>query len=668
MNQKLSRLLRPSMRLYFLILVIFAIVTVFVSPIVAAAEGGVIVLLFIYSQIKMSRQRSELVDYIEEVTYSVESVHRDNMFNFPMPMVIFRLDNSEIIWSNDGFLRMTGDREHLFEQRLGDVVPEFTTKWLLEGKTLCPEVMAVGERKYQVFGNIVRSEPKNQKQQYLGNAYWIDVTDFSNIKDEFYASRPICTLIDIDNYDELIKNVTEKEKSTLLSDLDERISLWTEGTGGLLCKLDRDRYLFLHEERYLDAFEADKFSILDRVREVSSPTGISATVSIGIGRDSSSIHESYEFARLGIEMALSRGGDQAVTKNQYSFTFYGGRTNELESRTKVKSRVMANSLKAFISGSEDIYVMGHKQADLDSLGAAVGVCCIARALGVQARIIIDIDTQGTGPMMETLLAQPEYQGRFIAPQDAMLEMKSKSLLIVVDTNRPNQVESEEILASCNNVAVIDHHRRAADYIQNPVINFHEPYASSACELVAELLQYTVNQSDILRVEAEAVMAGIVMDTKNFTMRTGSRTFEAAAFLRQAGASTTEVKRMMQNDFAGTVERYNIVRQAKLYKTGIAIASSDVKADRIVAAQAADELVNISGIQASFVLFSTDGAVGISARSIGDLDVQIILERLGGGGNRSTAGAQIRGQTQYQVLANLTAAINQELAEQGYEKE
>lgn len=650
-------MLQPSMRLYFIILVIFAIISIPINMTVAIGEGIVIIVLFIYSQINMRRQSKHIREYFEELTYSVETVQKDNYVNFPLPMIIFTLDNNNIIWSNESFTNQCEDRDHLFERRLKDAVPNFSTKWLMEGKTQCPEMVLMGGRKYQVYGNIVLNQSENAEQRYLGNAYFVDVTDLSDIKEEYGKSRINCALIVIDNYDEFINNLTDREKSSLLTRIDERITEWTEDSGGLLMKMERDRYLFTFEERYLAKFIDEKFSLLSKARDIVNNRGIAATISIGIGKDSVSLRENYQFARLGIEMALSRGGDQAVIKNRYSFKFYGGRAIEQEKRTKVKSRVMANSLRTFIQGAQDVYIMGHRDADLDSLGAAVGICCIARKLGVKTRIVMNLDRKAAKQMLESLKEKGEYKDKFISPQQAVLEVTSKSFLIVVDTNRPDQVESETLLASCNNVAVIDHHRRAADYIENPVINFHEPYASSACELVTELLQYTVEPSDILRVEAESILAGIVMDTKNFTLRTGSRTFEAAAYLRQAGANTTEVKKRMQNNFSETVARYDIIRQARLYKNGIVIAVPEKKEDRIIAAQAADELLNISGVQASFVVYPSDGAILISARSIGDLNVQVILEELGGGGNMSTAGAQVKSTDQKQVVADLLAVID-----------
>ena len=657
MNRKISRLLQPGMRFYFVVIFLFAAGAALVDYRVSIALFAVILILFIYFRVTMRRQRKALLRYVEEVTYSVESVKKDNMLNFPLPMVIFRLDNEEILWSNQRFTDMTGDRETIFEQRVSDAVPGFDVHWLVEGKTECPELVTVNDRRYQVFGNIVRTEEENQPYRFLGNAYWMDVTAFAETEEIYWNTRPVCALIVLDNYEELLSNLTEKEKGAILAAIDDKITHWSGTSTGFLCKFDRNRYVHIFEDQHLDAYIQGRFSLLDSVREIVSSMGSTATISIGIGKDGGSFAENYEYAKLGAEMALSRGGDQAVVKNRYSFEFYGGKTTPQERRTKVKSRVTAGSLEKLMQGAGKVFIMGHVYADFDSLGAACAICCIARKLKKEAKIVLNLEHNAAGSMIERLRAVPEYEAAFITGADALVEADSTSLLVIVDTNRPDQVESKALLEATHNLVVIDHHRRAADYIQNATINFHEPYASSTAELATELLQYTVNQADILRVEAEALMAGLVMDTKNFTLRTGSRTFEAAAFLRRAGANTTEVKRLMQSDFAGTVARYDVVRQAALYRDGVVIAAPGQEINRVVGAQAADELLNISGVQAAFVLYPAGSDVIISARSIGDVNVQFILERLGGGGNRSTAGVQVRERSHTQVLQDLKTAID-----------
>ncbi len=660
-DSALLRFFRPSMRLYFSILVFFVILALVLQHWeLGAVELLTALLLLFYSRLSHSRQERQVLEYLGDSVRLQEDGNTDTILNMPLPLVVFNLKDGTVLWSNDEFLSITGERRHLFEITMADMVPDFSLKWLTEGHKEAPEPAAIGDRRFRVYGNMFSLENSAVSGNAWGITYFVDVTEYERISAEYAASRPVVSVIMLDNYDELIKNLTETAKASILAKIDRRISEWTASTGGYLCRYDRDRYIFIFEERHLRGFLDGHFSLLDSVRALQSPNGITATVSIGLGRGASNLEEAYQFAMLSIEMALSRGGDQAVIKSPLNFEFYGGRAVAVERRTKVKSRVMASALGELIGDASNILVMGHKFADLDSVGAAVGICCIARKLQKTARVVINKDTTVAKQMIERIQRLPEYGDVFIGEQEAVIMADSRTLLIVVDTNRPDQVESEDLLISCNKIAVIDHHRRAADYIANAALNFHEPYASSASELVTELLQYLVDTADIRKAEAEAVLAGIVLDTKNFTMRTGSRTFEAAAFLRRCSADTTEVKKVLQNDLPSTIARFSIVEKAVEYKPGIALAEAHTVQDRIIAAQAADELVNISGIETSFVIYRSEETVNISARSIGDVNVQVILEKLGGGGNRSGAGAQIRDMTEAEVSDKLKAAIDEYL--------
>ena len=660
-DSALLRFFRPSMRLYFSILVFFVILALVLQHWeLGAVELLTALLLLFYSRLSRSRQERQVLEYLGDSVRLQEDGNTDTILNMPLPLVVFNLKDGTVLWSNDEFLSITGERRHLFEITMADMVPDFSLKWLTEGHKEAPEPAAIGDRRFRVYGNMFSLENSAVSGNAWGITYFMDVTEYERISAEYAASRPVVSVIMLDNYDELIKNLTETAKASILAKIDRRISEWTASTGGYLCRYDRDRYIFIFEERHLQGFLDGHFSLLDSVRALQSPNGITATVSIGLGRGASNLEEAYQFAMLSIEMALSRGGDQAVIKSPLNFEFYGGRAVAVERRTKVKSRVMASALGELIGDASNILVMGHKFADLDSVGAAAGICCIARKLQKTARVVINKDTTVAKQMIERIQRLPEYGDVFIGEQEAVIMADSRTLLIVVDTNRPDQVESEDLLISCNKIAVIDHHRRAADYIANAALNFHEPYASSASELVTELLQYLVDTADIRKAEAEAVLAGIVLDTKNFTMRTGSRTFEAAAFLRRCSADTTEVKKVLQNDLPSTIARFSIVEKAVEYKPGIALAEAHTVQDRIIAAQAADELVNISGIETSFVIYRSEETVNISARSIGDVNVQVILEKLGGGGNRSGAGAQIRDMTEAEVSDKLKAAIDEYL--------
>ena len=658
MNRKISKLLQPSVQLYFVILILFALASALFSIPLAVLEAVVVLILGLYTRTSGHKRRREITKYIENITGNVDVATKDTMVNSPLPMVIFRPESDDIIWTNDRFLRLTGDREHLFDAKLSSVVPGFDTRWLLEGKNECPDHVSFCGRRFVVYGHLVRTGDKGGG--FLATTYWVDVTELCETRDKYLASRPVMAVLLLDNYEDLMKNLTENERSAIYSEINARLDAWVADTHGMLRRVERDRYYYIFEEQYLARFIEKKFDILDTIRQVSNPSGIAATFSIGVGKDGGSFQELMQFANLSIEMALSRGGDQAVVRNQFTFEFYGGRSKETEKRTKVKSRVMANALSALVADSSQVFIMGHKSPDNDCMGAAAGVCAIARKKGVPAHIIREAGSPPAKVLMDKLAHLEEYQDCFLSAQEALLLADNRSLVVVVDTNRPEQVQSLDLVQSCNRVAVIDHHRRAATYIEGAALNYHEPYASSASELVTELLQYIADPTDLTRAEAEALLAGIVLDTKNFTMRTGGRTFEAAAFLRRAGADTAEVKKLFQNDLEGTIAKYAIIQNAKLYREKIAIAVVDHTVGRIVAAQAADELLNIIGIDTSFVLYPDGERVIISARSMGDTNVQVILEKLGGGGNAAAAGGQIYGKSLSQVATELTQAIDQYL--------
>ena len=640
-NKKLSRLLEPNLKFYFAVMLLFAVAAIPVNWQLALAEGTLTVLLYFYFRQSNQKRRQGVLQYIDSVTGSVDTASKSTLINSPLPTLVFRPDTGEIIWSNESFLQLAGVREHLFEMRLSEAVPDFQVQWLLSGKQESPERVELNNHRFRVYGSLVRSRNRTGVQSLVATTYWVETTEADHLREVYEASRPVAAILMLDNYEDLMKACEDTQRSAVLAQIDEKLQIWANAGQGILLKTDRNHYLFLFEEQYFQHFVDEKFSILDTVRAIRVAENIHPTLSIGIGKDSPSIPELYKNAKLSLEMALSRGGDQAVVRNQVDFAFYGGRTKATEKRTKVKSRVMANAFRELIADAGEVYIMGHSFADMDAVGAAAGICCAARKRGKQARIVIDREHTAAETLIARLDALPEYSGVFLTPAEAFLQMRADTLLVVVDTNRPDMVENPQLLESCNRVAVIDHHRRAATYIENAAFNFHEPYASSASELVTELLQYLVEPTDLLREEAGALLAGIVLDTKHFTQRTGGRTFEAAAFLRRSGADTAEVQRLFQGDLKDMVTKYDIIRRAEMYRSNIAVSVVEESGvDRVAAAQAADDLLTLKGVQASFVIYAAEGAVLMSARSLGEINVQVILEALGGGGNSTTAGARI----------------------------
>ena len=655
MNQKLSRLMEPNWKLYFAVLGLYALLAIPFQPWLAAAELAAAIGLYAWFVRSSRARQKKILQYIDSITGSVDTASKSTLINSPLPIMVFRPDTGEVIWSNEDFLQLAGVREHLFEMKVEDAVPHFPTSWLLEGKSRCPERVEMNGRRFQVYGSLQRAKGRSA-QGLVATTYWVDVTESDSLREKYSATRPVMALIQVDNYDDLMKACPDTQRSAILAQIDEKLGQWAEGVG-VLIKTQRDHYLFLFEEEHFEHFAAEKFAVLDSIRAVKVAEGLNPTLSIGVGKDADSMAELYKGANLSLEMALSRGGDQAVVRTKQDFSFYGGRTKTTEKRTKVKSRVMANALGELMEDAKQIYIMGHSYADMDALGAAAGLMCIARKRRRKAQIIIDQDNNAAQLVLAQLRKLPEYAGAFVDKQEAFLRLQPGTLLIVVDTNRPDFVEAPQVLESCNRVAVIDHHRRAASYIENAALNFHEPYASSASELVTELLQYLCEPSEVLREEAEALLAGIVLDTKHFTLRTGGRTFEAAAFLRRAGADTTDVQRYFQNDLDDVVKRYDILRRAEILPSGIAVAAiPEDGVDRVAAAQAADELLTLRGVKASFVLCRKGVGVILSGRSLGEVNVQVILEALGGGGNSTTAGGQIAEGDVAEVRARLLDVI------------
>ena len=656
MSKKLIRGFRTNIMLYGLCLAAFVVAAVPFSPLLAVAEALVSALV-IYVGIRRNRMAQHSVrQYLDRVSGGIDTARSSNMLYAPLPMLVFDLNTGEVLWGNDRFLALTDLKEKMFEALVGDVIPGFDGHWMLEGKREAPEYVVWNHRTYRVYGALSHPDQLKGDHSMLATTYWLDITEAEQMRQTLDMTRPSVAILMIDNYEDLMKACPESKRSALLADIEGKLNDWCADSGGLLLGYDRDRYLFVMEEKDFAVYAEKKFDVLDAVRTVESG-GVTATLSIGVGRDGDSFESLFKNADLALEMALSRGGDQAVVKDRNNFEFYGGRSKTTEKRTKVKSRVMANALRELIDDARNVYVMGHKYADMDSLGAAAGICCISRKLGKKAQIVIDTENNAAHPVLRALQQMPEYAGVFVNGDTAFLHAQPDTLLVVVDTNRPDSVESEPLLESCTRVAVIDHHRRGSSYIDKMTLNYHEPYASSASELVTELMQYLIEPADMLKSEAEALLAGIVLDTKNFTNRTGGRTFEAAAYLRRCGADTQDVQRMFQSDLDAMVTRYAIMRQAEIYHSDIAIVAADEAYDRVTAAKAADELLTIRGIRASFVMYRKDDGVYMSARSLGEVNVQVILEALGGGGNSTTAGGQAKGITVAEAKEKLLAAID-----------
>ncbi len=653
-GKTLSRLTDHGLWALFTVCLAFAALTACYNPWISLAELAVTLALGFGFYRSADRRRKAVLAHLDSMTRGADFASRRTMLASPLPVLIFRPENGELIWSNSRFLRLTGSEDNIFETDLSSLLPEFSDQWLLEGKHLCPDPVQVGEHFYLVYGSLIGSPEQNEM---LATTYWVDITRYAGIDEVYQRTRPAFGILQVDNYDDLGRGLGDGERASLRTDMNEHISRWLDPVKGMVCRYDRDRYLFLLESAALQELQRKKFTILDEIRRVQSPNGVAATLSIGIGMSAPDPRTLFQYASLALDMALSRGGDQVVLKNGEKFTFIGGRSKEIERRTKVKSRVVASALSELMSTSGRVLVMGHKFPDLDVMGAMAGICAIARKRNIPAHMVKAPSPYPAEDMAKSLLTLPEYKDVFLPPEEMKRLATPGDLLVVVDTNRPEQTQLPVLLTVCQRIVVIDHHRRAASYIENPALSFHDPYASSASELVAELVQYILDSGDLLRPEAEALLSGIVLDTKGFTMRTGSRTFEVAAFLRKSGADTTLVNKHFQNSLPEMVEKFSIIQNAQTYRGSIAIASVEKQVGRPIAGQAADQLLNIAGVEASFVLFPEEGQTYLSARSSGDVNVQVITEMLGGGGNGASAGAQFPNQSIEEVFPTLKQAID-----------
>ena len=653
LNKRLGRVLHPNGSVYLAVLLLFVALSFYKGIyLVAVLELLIGALLFVVYLMNRKHRRKQLEDYLNK---ELAEGPADGTVRPPFPMVVVRLADNVVIYANYGFVELTQFQDVMGDRSIDQILPGFSTDWLTAGKTEYPFDVRVERRRYRVCGSVIRANDPEATR--LGVMYFTDLTELYQVRDEYIRSRPVVSIIMVDNYEELTKNLSEGATSALNARLNDTITKWAESYHGLLRRMERNRFLLVFEKRDLKHAMDGKFSILEQIHEITSPSGLPASISFGLGVDGETFEESYEFAALAIEMSLSRGGDQAVIKDRLNFNFYGGRNREAEHRSKVRSRVTANSMMELIGKSSQVFVMGHKNADLDAVGAAMGICSLCRKKGKHVNIVLDLQNNAAQRLIEEISQVPEYANVFISGQEALIHCDKDSVLVVVDTNRPDQVEFMPLLEAVHKVCVVDHHRRAADYINPVVVNLHETHASSASELVTELLEYALEKKDVLPIEAKSLMAGIFLDTKSFNVRTGERTFEAAAYLRQLGADTVEVKKLLQNDFQDTMSKYQIIKAARLYREELAIAALNSTTTRTLAAQAADELLNISGITASFVLYPDGDRVIISARSIGNANVQVILEALGGGGNTATAGAQVKDASVKEVLDQLVASID-----------
>lgn len=588
--------------------------------------------------------------------------------------------NGRLLWGNDEFIGIISNEKEA-RKSICNVIPEITGEYLPKTKEIDEELYAViDDRNYKIVMRRIELDDANRTnakglskglEQFgdyntLINLYLYDETEITEYIKENKDQRLVVGLLYIDNYEEALETIDEVRRSLLAALIDRKINKYMQTIDGIIKKLEKDKYIVLFQQKHLAELQGNRFSILEEVRTVSIGNEISVTISIGLGIHENSYTTGYEYARAAIDLALGRGGDQAIIKEGEKILYYGGKSVQAEKNTRVKARVKAHALKELVEAKEEVVVMGHSLVDVDSFGAAVGVYRIAKTLNKKAHIVINDVTSSVRPIMERFLNNPEYEeDMIINSKTAMNIVNPETLLVIVDVNRPSYTECRELLDKTNTVVILDHHRRTDEAIQNAVLSYIEPYASSACEMVAEILQYIGDGLKLKQAEADAMYSGIMIDTDNFLTKTGVRTFEAAAYLRRHGADVTRIRKGFRSDMKDYRLRAEAIQQTEIYMDSYAITvcnTEGVSSPTILGAQVANELLDIQGVKASFVLTQFNNKIYISARSIDELNVQVVMEKLGGGGHMSVAGAQLEDKTTgeaRQILEDLLKKMKEE---------
>ncbi|MBR5155090.1 MAG: DHH family phosphoesterase [Clostridia bacterium] len=616
----------------------------------------------IIEMLVIKRSQKKFIKYIADLNFCLNDNSRGTLFNYPAPLVITDMTGS-ITWYNDQFSKVVGE-ETLFGKVISDFIPEIKATKFAENEEQTHFNLTIGENHYEVWGNVAHSNNKAGSTNNLVVFYFIDKTDEINAIKLREDEKMIECVVIIDNYDEVLKETAESNHGALLSEIEQKINTWVTLGNGILKKYERDKFIAFFSHKDFEKIMGNRFSILDEVRSINHENKIPVTLSIGVGKSGEDVTENDKFAKLAIDMALGRGGDQVVIRDAVNFTFFGAKTREVEKRTKVKARVVAHALRELIDHSDKVIIMGHKNSDMDCTGAAIGLLRAVKSRGKDAFVITNSDTSNAKVLIDEFSNVSEYEEAFITAEQALNIYSQDSLVVVVDVHRPSMVECPEILKFAKNIVLIDHHRRSEDFIENAVLVYHEPYASSTCEMITEIFQYIQDGQRLTKQEAEALYAGIFMDTKGFTFKAGVRTFEAASYLRRMGVDTVNVRRLFKTDLKNYIAKADIIKSAVVYKDNIAFSYlyEECPNMTVTVAQAADELLDISDIEAAFVLAKVGNRVLISGRSLETINVQVILEKLGGGGHITIAGAQLDDVTIEEADEMLKNAIDEAISQ------
>ena len=663
-SKKVFQTLVSKTKIYLVIIAVLLIALCFYEPNFITPSILLFILISMYAYWTNGKRKAEISKHIEELTYTVDSAAKSTLINSPFALIIAETDGN-IIWKSKKFVEefATIDISNYLNNILKEMKLHIEDNPDKTNKSVEKE-LKIGEKDYYIVGEYVKSKERKNSEEYMTTLYFLEQTEQVELRKKYQAEKLCVGIIMIDNYEELVQRIEAEDRPQIMAKIEKEIYDWASKTGGLVVKSERDTFVYILEKQYMEMLEESKFNILDEVKEINIPEKMQATLSIAISNEGDTYYEKYKSASAIIDIALGRGGDQAIVKQDGKYSFFGGSAQEVEKRTKVKARIVAHALEELMQETKDIIIMGHMNGDMDSIGSSFGLYRLAKTLGKDAYVVAENYGASIQDFLDKVKEKEEYAGVVLNKAEALSKISPETLLIVTDTHKKGYVDVPELLEKTNRIVVIDHHRRSTDYIDTALLTFHEVYASSASELVTEILQYAETEVPLTELEVEALYAGIVVDTKSFTFKTGVRTFEAAAYLRKCGVDIIRVKKWFQSDLDSYRVISDIVKNAEVIyeKIGISVYDVEDKNANLICAKAADELLEINNITASFVIGKLGDKVCISGRSIGDINVQIILEKLGGGGHITLAGAQVEGMTIEDTKQELINRINEYFSE------
>lgn len=626
--------------IYLVIMLIGGVALLYYNALAGIGFIAVSGIVFYLNLKNNESKKIEWMRYVENLSLNMDKIAKKAIRYLPIPMCVIEF-NGKITMHNDKFSEIIG-RDRLLDENIKDVVGEIDlTKALNDENEMYSEI-EYKDKRYSIVYRVIKNRT-NSDVDYMMVLYWLDKTDYLNLKEKYINEKTVIGIIEVDGYEEVIKSADEENRPLITADIERVLSTFETESKAAMKRVSKDKFFLVMNREELKKIELDKFEILDKIRHIDHGNTLPVTISMGVGIDGETINDNFKMAVGALDLALGRGGDQVVVKTKDNFSFYGGKSKAVEKKTKVKSRLIGHALREIINQSEDVLIMGHRYPDMDAMGAAVGIYDLCKACGKESNIVLENLNDSIEIFAKKIKKDKYYKGIFINHETAIERCKEDTLVIVLDTHRPNFTECPKLLEISDKVVVIDHHRRGVEFISDAVLLFHEIYVSSTCEMVTELIQYMDENIKINKMTAEGLLAGINLDTKNFAFKTGVRTFEAASYLRKIGADTIEVKKLFNADISDFTTKAEIIQNTKIINNRICIGytSSEIDNVNVIIAKAADELLNIRQVEASFVLGQKDGKVFISARSLGDINVHVMMEKLGGGGHIDIAGAQLK---------------------------